>query len=170
MILRRDKVAKVIIAGSRNIVDYSLVRDVVEFSPFIIDEVVSGTARGVDRLGERWARENDIPIRQFLADWDTYGKMAGFLRNRIMAEYADALIAIWDGSSRGTSHMVHSMKGQGKPCYVYKLNDPLPCPECGGKGEVFLGADMHPNPYDYSDYEEIWVKCTACGGGGKRNE
>ena len=73
-----------------------------------ITEVVSGKARGVDTLGEWWAKsgEKDIPIQSFPADWKKFKKAAGYIRNAEMAKYADALIAIWDGESRGTFNMI----------------------------------------------------------------
>ncbi len=78
-----------------------------------ITEVVSGTARGADLAGETWAIMDDVPIKRFPADWDTYGKRAGYLRNEQMAEYADALVAVWDGVSRGTNHMIEAAKVAG---------------------------------------------------------
>jgi hypothetical protein len=101
---------KVIIAGSRDITDYSLIYRTVfyvkEKFQWPITEIVSGGARGVDSLAERFAEEQDIPLKVFPADWNTNKKAAGPIRNRKMAEYADALIAIWDGESRGTKNMI----------------------------------------------------------------
>ena len=88
---------KTIIAGSRGITDIKLVGKAVKESGFAITEVVSGTARGVDQLGEQWARNNHVPIRRFPAKWDTFGKSAGYRRNEEMADYADSLIALWEG-------------------------------------------------------------------------
>ena len=110
---------KVIIAGSRGITDYNTVLNAIDKSGFMITEVVSGTAKGVDQLGERWARENRIQIKRFPAQWDRYGKSAGYRRNEEMAHYADALIAIWDGQSRGTSHMIDFARSQGLKVFVY---------------------------------------------------
>lgn len=110
---------KVIIAGSRDITDKWTVVEAVGATDWIIDEVVSGAARGVDRLGEEWAAIHNIPVKQFPANWDLYGKRAGFLRNAEMAAYADALIAIWDGKSRGTLNMITNMVEGNKPVYVY---------------------------------------------------
>lgn len=102
---------KTIIAGSRTFTDYDLLdillstHSAVE-GGWIITEVVSGHAPGADTLGERWAAGNDLPVRVFPADWNTYGKVAGHIRNGQMADYADALIAFWDGESRGTANMI----------------------------------------------------------------
>lgn len=99
---------KVIIAGGRDFNDYDLLKrncDAALKNNQII-EVVSGTCRGADLLGERYAREKGYPIKQFPADWNL-GKKAGFIRNKQMADYADALIAFWDGKSPGTRNMIH---------------------------------------------------------------
>jgi len=117
---------KVIIAGSRDIIDYSLVCDVIKESGYEITEVVSGTARGVDRLGERWANENNIPIEPFPANWKPNGifdKAAGYKRNRLMAEYADALIAISLNNSKGTRHMIDIMNTMEKMVHVKMINE-----------------------------------------------
>lgn len=99
---------KTIIAGSRDIIDYETVKAVIaeaQAAGFVITEVVSGRADGVDTLGERWAEENNIPIKKFPADW-SIGKSAGAVRNNKMAKYADQLILIYDGESRGSTHML----------------------------------------------------------------
>ncbi len=114
---------KVIIAGTRykdkdeNIPfdDYNLVVKTIEDSGFTITEVVSGTATGVDRLGEQWARANNIPIKEMPADWNRYGRSAGPFRNKAMAEYADAAIVIWDGKSPGSRNMIENMIRRKKP-------------------------------------------------------
>lgn len=102
---------KTIIAGSRTINNYNIVKSAIEKvvnsdDGWTITEIVSGGAKGIDSLGERWAKNNDIPIKRFVADWEQYGKAAGPIRNTLMAKYSDCLIAIWDGKSRGTSHMI----------------------------------------------------------------
>lgn len=109
---------KVIIAGSRGVNDYSLVVQAVERSGYNITEVVSGCATGIDTLGEQWARANNIPIKEMPADWNRHGRSAGPMRNRQMAEYADAAIVVWDGKSRGTRNMVENMIRRKKPYYV----------------------------------------------------
>ncbi len=81
-----------------------------------IIEIISGTARGADKLGERFAKEYNLRIKKFPANWDLYGKKAGYLRNIQMAEYAKnnsdlgVLIAFWDGNSKGTKHMIDIAK------------------------------------------------------------
>jgi hypothetical protein len=76
-------------------------------------EIVSGTAAGADTLGERYAQEKGYEVKKFPAQWDLYGKSAGYKRNQQMAEYADGLIAFWDGKSRGTKHMIDIATNKG---------------------------------------------------------
>lgn len=112
---------KVIIAGSREITDYEVVKQAISNAKFAIDRVVSGKASGVDELGERWAMENDIPIIPFPAPWKLLGNHAGYFRNVAMSEYADALIAVWDGESKGTKHMIDIATKKGLKVYVHKV-------------------------------------------------
>ena len=112
---------KTIIAGSREIEDFMHIANAVLASNFEITEVVSGTARGVDKLGEGWASLNDVPIKRFPADWARYGRGAGFARNKEMAIYADALIAVWDGKSRGTKHMINEATIRGLRIFIYEI-------------------------------------------------
>ena len=97
---------KVIIAGSRHINDFAMVNNIISSSGIHITELISGGCHGVDKLGEIYANLKSIPIRIFPADWGKYGRRAGPLRNKQMADYADALIAIWDGKSAGTKNMI----------------------------------------------------------------
>lgn len=97
---------RTIIAGSRTYDDYDLLKQVIKESGFDITVVISGTAGGVDRMGEQYAKDNNLPLERFPADWNKYGKRAGYLRNRQMAEHADALIAIHQDNSKGTANMI----------------------------------------------------------------
>lgn len=112
---------KVVIAGSRGIKDAARVSDAVAFAELPVTEVVSGAARGVDALGEEWAAARGIPVRRFPANWRAHGLRAGRMRNLEMAEYADALVAVWDGRSAGTKHMIEAMQARGKPTFVYRV-------------------------------------------------
>jgi hypothetical protein len=110
---------RVIVAGCRDWTDAWFVgRAIVNF-PWPIGEIVSGGARGADKLGERWAKENDVPLKVFPAEWSIYGKQAGFVRNAQMADYADGLIAFWDGKSRGTKDMIERATSSGLRLAVY---------------------------------------------------
>lgn len=110
---------KTIIAGSRNIEDYGLIREAMSRIDWGVSEIVSGGARGVDALGEKWAEENHVKIRVFPAEWKLYGKAAGPIRNAQMAKYADALVALWDGKSPGTSNMISEAKELGLKVVVF---------------------------------------------------
>lgn len=113
---------KVIIAGSRSITCLGIVPRVVKESGFDVTEVVCGMARGVDTLGKLWAEFNHIPVAEFPADWDYHGKKAGFVRNSEMADYADALIAIWDGQSKGTAHMIDRALEKGLKIHIHNTS------------------------------------------------
>jgi len=114
---------KVIIAGGRDFTNYALVETAVKVSGFEITQVVSGKAKGVDTLGEVWALANNIPVEAFPADWDQHGRAAGPIRNREMAEYADALIAIWDGESKGTANMIQQARNKQLDVFIYLVKD-----------------------------------------------
>ena len=112
---------KVIIAGGRNINDFDLLLDAVEESGFDITTVVSGGATGVDHMGEIFAEEMNLKLTIWHADWKRYGRAAGPLRNQKMAENAQALIAIWDGKSRGTKNMIETATKMGLLVYVKEV-------------------------------------------------
>lgn len=110
---------KIIIAGSRTIFpSYAQIDQAIVDSGFAISEIVSGGAQGADKCGEAFAYRKELPVKLFPADWQTYGKSAGMRRNRQMGDYADGLIAFWDGFSKGTAMMIEYMKGLGKPVYL----------------------------------------------------
>ncbi len=112
---------RVIIAGSRTIDDYRLLCQAIVESQFRIDVILSGTANGVDRLGELWASRHNTPVEKYPANWQQFGKSAGYIRNVEMSHNADALIAIWDGKSRGTKNMIDIAKSKGLKVYVVSL-------------------------------------------------
>lgn len=107
-----------IIAGSRDITDPKLLRTAVEQCGWNINTVVCGLASGPDTLGMLWARQNNIPVEFFPADWKKYGLSAGMYRNTQMAEAAEALIALWDGTSKGTANMINIAKRKKLKVYV----------------------------------------------------
>ena len=109
---------KTIIAGGRNVTDAEFVFAAIQNSGFQITEVVSGAAHGVDEIGERWAGIHGVPVKLFPADWPKYGNGAGPIRNREMAAYADALVAVWNGVSRGTKNMIDEAKKRGLKIHV----------------------------------------------------
>lgn len=111
---------RTIIAGSRGFKNINHVFMAVANSEFEVTQVVSGCAEGIDKLGEEYAAFMKIPVQKFPADWETYGKSAGYIRNKQMAENADALIAIWDGESKGTKHMIDIAEAKGLKVFVFK--------------------------------------------------
>jgi hypothetical protein len=113
---------KVIIAGCRHIADIAPVLEAIQRAPFgdEITEVVCGGTIGVDGNGAAWAQSKGIPVRWFRAAWSIHGKSAGPMRNRQMAEYADGLIAVWDGASRGTKNMIHEAERRGLRVFIHR--------------------------------------------------
>jgi len=97
---------RTIIAGSRTCTDKEELVKAINNCGWKPTVVISGAAKGVDKLGELWAEENGISCQLFPADWKLYGKSAGWKRNYKMACKAEALIAIWDGKSKGTKNMI----------------------------------------------------------------
>jgi YspA, cpYpsA-related SLOG family len=112
---------KVIVAGSRTIHEYEVVKDAIERSGFMITELVSGASPGVDRIGKEYAQENKIPVQRFEANWKVYGRGAGYKLNDAMASYADALVAIHNGSS-GTKYMIKKMGEARKAVHEVDVN------------------------------------------------
>ncbi len=113
----------VIIAGSRQFSDYETLKEKCDkfFSAKRPTAIVCGEAAGADALGKRYANERGIPVKSFPAQWDTYGKRAGFIRNEEMAKNADALVAFWDGKSHGTKHMIDTAEKHGLAVRVVKF-------------------------------------------------
>lgn len=109
---------KLLIAGSRSIAEYGLI-DALLWDMVGISEIVSGCARGADQLGEAWAARNGILVRRFPADWDRFGRAAGFYRNADMAAYCDCGMILWDGMSVGTVDMIDKLRRAGKPYEVW---------------------------------------------------
>jgi hypothetical protein len=146
---------RVIIAGSRGIDDPARLNRGIIAAQFDITRVVSGCAAGVDKMGEAWAKLQDpvVPVDPFPADWDKLGKRAGMVRNCAMAKNADALIALWDGHSNGTRHMIQEAVGAG----LYHYIDPA-CPHCGRNTDValymFHAADVK--------FDELRAVCRPC--------
>ena len=115
---------KVIIAGGRDFTDTqyaadSLVKLVEDNMLPDTFTVISGNARGADKVGEYLAELWNLPLEIYPADWNQHGKSAGYIRNSQMADIADVLVAFWNGKSRGTMHMINTMNQQHKPVFVF---------------------------------------------------
>jgi hypothetical protein len=113
---------RLIIAGSRCFEDFDYVSQRVDALPFKPTAIISGGARGVDQLGEWYAYQNNIPLEIYPAKWQKFGKSAGYIRNQEMANNAAALIAFWDGESKGTKHMINIALEKGLEVVVEYIN------------------------------------------------
>ncbi len=114
---------KTIIAGGRDIINPNFLEKAIQQSGFNISEVVCGGARGADDLGRKWtANGNRIPLKLFPANWIKYGKGAGFIRNKQMADYGEALIALWDGKSKGTKNMIEIAYKKGLKVFIFRVD------------------------------------------------
>lgn len=109
---------KVVICGSRDCEKLALIEKAVKESGFEITCVISGDARGADKLADLWAKNNKIDRVIMPANWEGRGKSAGIFRNLRMIEYADGVIAIWDGKSRGTKNSIETAKNLGKKLHI----------------------------------------------------
>ena len=153
---------KVIVAGSRTISEAAAVNKAIEHAKnyygLVITEIVEGEAAGVDKLAKEWAIRNGIPFKPFKPRWDyleapgaivktnkfgnRYNARAGHDRNQLMADYADVLIAVWDGKSTGTKDMIQRSLNKGMPVIVYAFND--------ASGELLPKQNGFPFSKDYN--------------------
>lgn len=119
---------RVIVAGCREFKNYRYVERKLDFLLGNIQrlEIVHGAARGVDSLGKRWGNERGHKVTPFPADWDANPRVAGFLRNQEMADYADRLVAFWDGHSGGTADMIRRAERRGLKIKIFKIVLPGP--------------------------------------------
>lgn len=120
-------VIKIAVSGSRHFHDYTFVSGFLD--AFIAKvsrngravELVSGGASGVDTLAERYAEERGYPLHRFPADWKQFGRAAGPIRNKQMAEESDILVAFLSPNSRGTANMINQMNKAGKLYFVVPI-------------------------------------------------
>ena len=118
---------KLLIAGSRgynNYVDFCIkmmkIMKKIDKSQVTI---IKGGARGADRMARRYANDHDIPCITMLADWDKYGKQAGMLRNKEMADKCTHAVIFWDGNSPGTKHMISLLKEKGIKHVIMRITN-----------------------------------------------
>lgn len=150
---------RIIVAGSREFNNYELLNEVLEG---FIDKmnkdsitIVSGRAKGADTLGEVFAENHNLKCEKFPADWEKYGKEAGFIRNGEMAKYASeeghhgVLFAFWDGRSNGTKDMINKATTNDieKHIIVYKENE-------NGDQELLFETDTLDMDY-FKKLEEV---------------
>ena len=108
--MNTDRKVKLIIAGGRDFTGYQQLRDAfAEFMERYENHevaIICGMARGADLLGKRIAVLYDLPVIEMPANWDTYGKAAGMIRNGEMAKIGSHLLLAWDGKSHGSANML----------------------------------------------------------------
>ena len=126
MILGGFMVKRVVIAGCR---DYNNYDEAKRYIDFYLSEtrkqnqiiIISGMANGADKIGEMYAKENVFKVERYPAEWGKYGKSAGPIRNRQMAEACDFVICFWNGDSPGTRSMIELAKKYDKPIKIIKI-------------------------------------------------
>lgn len=111
---------KYAVIGSRSFCDYAVFEK--ELNKYDISEIISGGAKGTDQLAERYAHANSIPIHIFKPDWQQYGKGAGVIRNKEIINACDAVIAFWDGKSKGTQSSINFARNKGKPVFIFSVD------------------------------------------------
>lgn len=108
---------KLAIVGSRTFNDYAILASgILKFTT--VSKIISGGAKGADHLAEDFAENWDIPIDIFKPDWDKYGKQAGFIRNQLIVDACDMVVAFWDGKSKGTQDTILKAKKAKKPTFI----------------------------------------------------
>ena len=113
---------KIAVVGSRDFNDYEFLKKMLNYH--LCTQIISGGARGADTLAKQYATEHDIPIKEFIPNWDAHGKAAGYLRNEQIVEACEELVAFWDGKSRGTMHSITLAENANKPVYKYWPPEP----------------------------------------------
>lgn len=113
---------KLAVVGTRTFHDYLKAEAILREYDGKVSEIISGGAQGADRLAEIYAKEYQIPIRIFKADWKTYGKRAGPMRNKQIVEEADEVVAFWDGTSRGTLSTIEYAREKGIPIQIVRID------------------------------------------------
>lgn len=111
---------KIAVIGSRGI----NVRDLGQYLPEGVTEIISGGARGVDTSAREYALANGIKLTEFLPDYEKYGRAAPLKRNDLIIEAADLVMAFWDGKSRGTAYVIKKCRSTGKKVRVFLENRP----------------------------------------------
>lgn len=123
---------KLAIVGSRTFNDFELLNEVVrscflsEFMPYHVEAIISGGAFCADAIAKRWAMINSVDTEdfkaveyfEFLPDWETHGKAAGFIRNKQIVDACDMVLAFWDGKSKGTEHTIKLARQAKTPTFI----------------------------------------------------
>lgn len=109
---------KVAVIGSRGLA----VHDLEKYLPPETTEIVSGGAKGIDACAKRYALLHGIRYTEFLPEYQKFGKAAPLRRNDRIVEYADLVLAFWDGASRGTRYVIERCKTRGKSVKILLKN------------------------------------------------
>lgn len=136
---------KTIIAGSRHGVRQLDIDAAMQSCPWQPSVIISGTAPGADRFGEKWAAQHGVQVLRFPAAWDLFGKAAGSIRNTQMAEAAEALVAVWDGESAGTRDMIAKAKAAGLKVHVHMMSKAEPVYQPGTRPVVVFDIEIYPD-------------------------
>jgi predicted Rossmann fold nucleotide-binding protein DprA/Smf involved in DNA uptake len=112
--------SRVGVVGSRDFNDYPLMRSTL--NTMKISHIVSGGSRGADSLAEQYANEKKIPFTVYPARWELYGKSAGVIRNRLIVDNSDMIIAFWDGTSPGTRNTIEYARSVDKKVIIIDMN------------------------------------------------
>ena len=105
---------KTAIIGTRTFENYDQLCQIIGNLENKPTEIISGGASGADGLAERYAKENDLPLTIHLPNWKDHGKAAGPIRNQVIVEKCEQLVAFWDGQSKGTNHTIKTAQAKGK--------------------------------------------------------
>lgn len=105
---------KIALIGSRNLI----VKDLGRYLPENVTEIVSGGARGIDTCAREYAKSHGIKLKEFLPEYQKHGRSAPLKRNLKIIDYADLIIAFWDGQSRGTKFVIDNCKKRNKKVTV----------------------------------------------------
>lgn len=105
---------KIALIGSRNLI----VKDLGRYLPENVTEIVSGGARGIDTCAREYAKSHGIKLTEFLPEYEKHGRSAPLKRNLQIIDYADLIIAFWDGQSRGTKFVIDNCKKRNKKVTV----------------------------------------------------
>ena len=115
---KTKKNMKTAVIGTRTFDNYQALCETLGNLANTPTEIISGGATGADALAERYAKDNHLPLVIFRANWEKHGKAAGPVRNKIIIENCDQLVAFWDGESKGTNHTIKIARTKGKPTKV----------------------------------------------------
>lgn len=120
---QKSSLFNLLIAGGRDFSNYDLLvrrcaAYIAENCDVLEPTILSGRASGADSLGERFAKEYGLECMYFPAQWEKFGRAAGPMRNREMAQVTDGAVVFWDGRSRGTRSMIGYLRQKGVPVEV----------------------------------------------------